>query len=438
MVQFEKNGIPTVAIVTEGFQHDARMTTRGLGLKDPALAVISSTLTSHPAEDIRERVGESFESIVAGLTQERPAVIEEEKASPKTYRFQAASSYDAFEEMNAFFLRNRWGDGFPIIPPTELKVERMLSGTSRRPNEIVTVLEPGMGEATVEKIAINAVMAGCLPEHMPVLIAAVQGMSDPLFAMRKVACSTGPHAPILIINGPVRKELNINCGRGALGPGAQSFANTVIGRAIRLIIMNIGHAYVGELDMDTIGSPIKYSMCLGENEEQNPWEPFHVERGFAKDASTVTVYGVESQLEVMDLVAHEPERLLLTFAGTGNSAGACSTSAWLQENRSRPHMLLVCPDHAAVIANRGWSKQDVKEFLYHNAHIEWRYLKHGNQLIPERVVPPWKWLYDAPENTLLPIGAGPHWFNIIVVGGSVGKSSWLTSIGEPVTVEIRK
>ncbi|MBI2907160.1 MAG: hypothetical protein HYX92_05830 [Chloroflexi bacterium] len=437
MAFFEKKGIPTVALTAKGFEAEALATARGFGLKRLALASLSSALTSLSPEDVRKVVGVSFDRIVEGVTRDVEVGATEGKATDKTFSFEAADRYEAVEEMNRFFLRNGWGDGFPLIPPTPEKVDRMLAGASRSPGDIVTVMLPGMGEATVEKIAINAVMAGCLPEHMPVIIAAVEGMSKPEFNMRSVACSTGPHAPMLIVNGPIAKELNINSGRGALGPGAQSFANIVIGRAIRLIMMNIGHAYVGELDMDTIGTPNKFSMCLAENEDQNPWEPFHVERGFDRDTSTVTVYGVESIMEVTDLRSYRPEHVVMTFAGTARNAGA-HISEWLRRDRFWQPCLLICPDHAKIIHDGGWSKQDIREYMYHHSFIEWRYSKYGGTLDPALILPSWRWLLDAPEETLVPIVGGPDWFHVLVVGGPVGKSIYLTSVGAPVTVEIKR
>ncbi|MBI2910077.1 MAG: hypothetical protein HYX92_20745 [Chloroflexi bacterium] len=435
MVFFERNGIPTVALVANGFQSEFRAAARGAGLKQVALAIVPTPLTNLSPEGVRVTVAANLSSIIDGLTRE-PEAPPEAMATAKTFTFPVASSYDAFEEMNRFFLRNGWGDGFPLIPPTPEKVDRMLTGVSRSGKDIVTILEPGLGEATVEKIAINAVMAGCLPEHMPVLIAAVEAMMEPRFNIRSLACSTGPHAPFLMINGPIAKELNVNSGRGALGPGVQSLANIVIGRAIRLIMMNVGHTYLGELDMDTIGSPNKFSMCLAENEEQSPWAPYHVEQGFSKETSTVTVFASESFIEVTNLRSYTPEHVLETFAGTGASPGA-HIYEWLRDRAWQPFML-IAPEHAKIIADGGWSKKDIKEYMYHNARVEWRYIKHGSSLTRELTVPAWKWLYDAPDNTLVPIVAEPDWFHIGVVGGPVGKSAYLTGVGAPVTVEIKK
>lgn len=436
MVEFEKSGIPTVTLTAPGFEKDARGTAKAFGHKQLALTVLSSPLTNLSPEDVRKEIGIRLNDITEALTRE--VMLAEEKTPPKIFSFKGRDRYDAFEEMNTFFLNNGWSDGFPLIPPTREKVDKMLGGTSRSAKDVIAALEPGMGEATVEKIAINAVMAGCAPPHMPVLIAAVEAMAKPEANWRNVAVSTSPHTPIMIINGPIAKELNVNSGRGALGPGRQSAVNTVLGRAVRLIMMNIGHAYVGELDMDTIGSPNKYSMCIAENEEQSPWEAYHVERGFSKNASTVTIYGCESQIEIIDVRSYKPEHVLLTFAGSADSAGSASISAWLQGNRDWQNIMLICPEHAKILGDHGWSKKDVREFMYHNTHIEWKYLKYGGYLDPARITNAWKWLLDAPEDTKLPVVGAPEWFHIVVVGGPVGKSSYLTGNNEPVTIEIRK
>ena len=179
-------------------------------------------------------------------------------------------------------------------------------------------MEPDKGIATAEKIAINCVMAGCEPEHLPVVIAAIEAMHEPEFGVTVVAQSTGPHAPLLLINGPIVKEIGLNYGMCALGPGKYSWANTAIGRAIRLVMMNIGHCYPRFRDMDTIGSPNKYSFCAAENEDENPWEPFHVEKGFSRDTSCVTVFPCASFIDVSDLESSTPEQCLMSFAGTAD------------------------------------------------------------------------------------------------------------------------
>ncbi|MFC1988886.1 hypothetical protein ACFLVJ_03550 [Chloroflexota bacterium] len=433
-MEIEKLGIPTVAIVAKGFEHDFEIGIKSQGLNRIAYTTVSRALTNATEEDIRDEIKGCTDGIINGLTQEAPGIEKKEVARTKVIRVNGVDLLDAWGQMNELFLRYGWSDGFPLVPPTREKVQDMLAATKRSPEEVVCNLSPGGRPATIEKIAINAVMAGCLSSHLPVVIAAVEALSSPVFGGPGIAMSTGPHARMVIVNGPIAKKLNINCGRGALGPGAPSFANTVIGRAVRLILMNIGQAYVGQMDLSTIGSPNKYSMCIAENEEMNPWEPLHVERGFLKEESTVTVYGAESQLEVMNQVSTTPEDLMRTFTGTANTAGNGGTGSYMRKSHNRRNnLMLIAPDHAALFAKYGWSKQDVKEYMCRHAQIQWRYLKNAQGFTPARTKPSWNWIWDAPEDTWLPIAGGPDWFQIVVVGGPAGKSSYIT--GEQIVTK---
>jgi hypothetical protein len=232
--------------------------------------------------------------------------------------FAGRDYHACFERMNEAFLDWGWSDGFPLIPPTDEAVTKMLGGSTRAPDAIVVEqLVPGMAQATVRNIAINAVMAGCKPEFLPVVITAVEAMHDPEIGLRVVTMSTSPHAPLFIVNGPVASQLSINaglCALGPAGPGGLSFANIVIGRAVRLILMNVGNAYPGVMDQDTIGSPTKFSMVLAEHEAANPWEPYHVEHGFSPEESTISCCYGHSLIECADLESDTAEGLMNTFA----------------------------------------------------------------------------------------------------------------------------
>ena len=437
MTHFEKHGIPTVTITATGFERNAGTTAKSAGYQaELSLAVMPEGFSHQPAEHVERFVTDAFDQVLAGLTQAPKAMVAMVGPS-EVLRFNGSDRYEAFESMNEAFLESQWGDGFPIIPPTPTRVEQMLNGTSREAGDVVAILEPGSGLATVEKIAINSVMAGCRPEHMPLLIAAVEAISEPKFLLKTLASSTGPHAPLLMVNGPLAKTLGINSGRCALGPGAQSRNNIVIGRALRLILMNIGQAYPGVLDMDTIGSANKCGMCLAENEEASPWEPYHVEQGFDSRTSTVTAFSVESQMELIDGRSTTPEHFLTLVAGTANAAGSGCTSDWMLPLRDWHSCLLVAPDHARLFGMYGWSKSDARQYLYDHARIEWKYFKHSKSRPPEHFKPEWQWLSEAPDDYLLPITGGPDWFHIVVAGGSAGKSSYLTGVGQPVTKEIR-
>ena len=215
--------------------------------------------------------------------------------------FEGIDQFEALEQFNRSFLDNDWGDGFPLIPPTEERVEAMLKGTTLEPDEVVCMLPPGTGYASVRKIAINAVMADCRPEHLPVVIAGARAIAslNPQDA-RGFLMSTSANGPLFLVNGPIAGELGINSKRATLGPGRQSRVNIVIGRALILTLKNVGHWYPGHLDMDTIGTARKFPMLIAENEEDSPWEPFHVEQGFRADANTITVFSTGSEKDVGD------------------------------------------------------------------------------------------------------------------------------------------
>src|SRR5215813_851380 len=201
--------------------------------------------------------------------------------------------------VNAFFEEKGWTDGLPIIPPTEGRVGQMIATVNRNPQDVIGVVPPRWAPATVEKIAINAVMAGCLPQYMPVLIAAAEALTDPKLNLYALQATTGGPAIMLIVNGPIRKQLNINGGSNVLGEGWR--ANATIGRGVRLIQRNIGGSYPGTTCKATLGWPGKYTLCIAENEEASPWEPLHVEREFGADKSTVTAISADSSIRALFL-----------------------------------------------------------------------------------------------------------------------------------------
>ena len=449
MVEMEKAGVPTVSFTAAGFVKDARRSAQAFGLTALPVAVVPLPLTNQTPEEVRRAIDGCIDQVIQGLTESPATIVEAPAAGPAAERLtiEGADTLEALDRMNAVFLERGWSDAFPLVPPTLDRVERMLGGTRRARDEVVAVLEPGFGVGTVEKIAINAVMAGCRPEHLPVVLAAVQAVADPRFLLRIAAMSTGPHAPLILVNGPIAKELGINSGRCTLGPGAQSYPNVVIGRALRLIYMNVGQAYPGLMDMDTIGSANKFSLCAAENEEANPWEPFHVEKGFDRAESAVTVQTVYGQTDVLDFANTTPERLLQTVVSAATNIAIGSTGRWLEGHWADPRtkvevrdhgLLMLCPEHAAIIAKHGWSKADVRRFLYEHARLPFRLLrwtKEPSTLIAGR--PDLQWLLRYPDLEL-PIFEVPECFEIVVVGGPAGRSMYFYGAHEPVTKPIER
>jgi hypothetical protein len=330
----------------------------------------------------------------------------------KSERFRVA---DSMEAVNRLYYARKWTDGLPIVPPTEEAVERMLSSVDRDPQEIVAAIPPMYGQATVEKVAINAVMAGCLPEYLPVIIAAVEAMHEDRFNLYGVQVTTHPCAPLVIVNGPIRKKLDLNCGYGFFGPGWR--ANATIGRAIRLVLLNIGGALPGVLDKATQGHPGKYSFCIAENQEENPWQPLHVERGFSPGDNTVTVTAVEAPHNILDQSSITGMGILKTCAGTLGAVG--SNNAF---HVGGEPLLILGPEHAATIARDGFSKNDVKAFLFENARIPVSAFSVEN--IRQR------YSGFAPDS-LIPIAKRKEDIMVIVAGGAGKHSCCLLTFGTP-------
>ncbi len=320
---------------------------------------------------------------------------------------------DTLEAINRLFYARQWTDGLPIIPPTEKRVQTMLEGTSRKPDEVVGCIPPRRGEATVEKIAINAVMAGCQRTYLPVIITAIEAMLEEDVNLLAIQATTHPAAPLVIVNGPIVKKLDINYGSNCFGQGW--WANATIGRAIRLTLMNIGGAIPGKLDMSTHGQSCKYTFCIAENEEENPWEPLHVERGFDASTSTVTIVAAENPHNINDHDATTAEDVLTTIAGTMATMGNNNVL-----NQSGNPILALGPEHAATIARSGFSKSDVKAFIHEKARIPRRSF---HEKVIQRRYP------NLDESALIPITSKKEDIIVIVVGGPGKHSCFLPTFG---------
>ncbi len=318
---------------------------------------------------------------------------------------------DEYEVLQSWFLEQGWGDGLPLVPPTPARVEAMLSSTDLVAGHVVSELPPNYGAATVERVAINAVMAGCLPAYLPVVLAAVEAMSDPAFNLYGIQATTHPCAPLVIVNGPIRATLGLNSSSGAYGPGWR--ANATIGRAVRLVLLNIGGGYPGIGDMSTQGAPSKYSYCVAENEEANPWEPLHVQLGFPPEQSTVTVLAGEPPHNINDHSGRSAEDILTLVAGAMAVTGANNAYTGGQT------LLAFGPEHAATIHQDGLSKSDVVEWLSRRARVPLD--RYTSDTLMERFggVP------DGP----VPMVSSPDDLLIIVLGGPGKHTSWVPTFG---------
>ena len=329
----------------------------------------------------------------------------------KVEKIEAA---DPFTAINGLFYERGWTDGLPIIPPTEDRVKEMLGGTELSPEEVVAVLDPMKGQATVGKVAANAVMAGCRPEYMPVLIAAAQVIADPFFNLLGVATTTNPDTPMILVNGPIAQQLQINSGTNALGRGWQ--ANATIGRALHLIINNIGGSWPAVTDMSCLGHPGEFAMCLAENEENNPWGPLHVELGYRPEANVVTVVAAEGMHSILGS-GWDDEGYLSLIA---------DHLAALDRSYRPVVLLLIAQDTAAMLKNRGWSKEKIRKFVYTNGRIPFdRYKRRFIDTRKVQGVPDWVLKTTDPQ-AMIPVPFMDHF--LIVVSGGPGEKSMLIPV----------
>jgi len=311
---------------------------------------------------------------------------------------------DEFE----FFLEKQWSDGFPVVTPTEERVARMLAGTRADPDQALGDIPPAMGPATVRTVAIHAVMAGCKPEYLPILLGAIPLLLRPELNLNAVQGTMGSAAPLLIVNGPYAKQVGLNGGNGCFGPGFR--ANASIGRAIRLMLTNLGSGIPGIGSSTVFASPLRYTACLTENMELSPWESLAVSRGYAPDANVITCAMVDPPRYGFDDFSTEPGRLLTGIAD--------SMSALNMMNMSVPRCAMVvamCPTQARICAQAGMGRAAVVERLRELAGRPVRELRRGGTWRTERAE---KLNIDFHnEDLFVPAIKHPDDLHLIVAGG---------------------
>ncbi len=322
------------------------------------------------------------------------------------------------DDVAEFMFDQGFSDGLPLVPPTPERVMRMLGGTHRDPQELVATVPPNMGEATIEKIAINAVMAGCKPENLPVIIAAVEAVCTDDFNIHGVTATTMGAAPVMVVNGPIRDRIGMNKGLAALGAGNR--ANATIGRALRLVVRNVGGAITGGVERSVLGNPMKFTMCFAENEERSPWPALHVERGFAPGDSVVTVFAMTGgPVHIVDQTSRAPDQI-------AGSLGLGLESVFLPKLRNLPvdALLVVCPEHIDTLMREGeYSKDRLRDRIQ---EVTKRPL--SDMVQDDRSgagIPPETAKEMGPEalKKSVPKFAGKEYIHIVVAGSDAGKFS---------------
>jgi hypothetical protein len=387
-------------IGTTAFQGLAVSELGALGVAGLPLLIVQHPLGGEQPESVARRAHQAVEQLLAllGRVTPAPAPVTSLDVAPDLIEVDA-------EHVLAEFAAREWCDGLPVIAPTPERVSAMLGG--RDGARSLGAMPPLWRQARLAKLAVNAVMAGCEPAYFPLIVAAVEAILDPAFNCYGVQATTHPVAPLVIVHGPQAQALGVHGGSGCLGPGFR--ANATIGRAIRLILLNVGGAWPGRHDMATQGSPSKFSYCLAENVEASPWGPW-------REDDTVTVFGGEPPHNVNDHVSTTASGILTTIAHTAVAPG--SNVGWFL---SQSQLLVILgPEHAATIADDGLSRADVQRFVYEYARLPLGRLKLGGM---------WG-MHDWPawmnavrdEEALMPAVASPDDVFVIVAGGP-GKHS---------------
>lgn len=428
-----------MTVCTEAFASLGHAEAAALGV--PALPIIAVPIDVRVNVALAEKAtNDAIDELVHILTDPRDKVIERYKdkhsgaeleqrlGRPKpVVSSEPVEGPASFEEASAFFYEKGWTDGLPIIPPTEEAVQRMLAYTDREHQEVIGEVPPRWGKATVERIAINAVMAGCRPEYLPIIIHATEILARPEFDIFSAQATTNPVAPLTLINGPIATELAINGSFNLFGPGWR--ANATIGRALRFILVNIGGGIPGTTDKAIHGQPAKYTFCIAENEAESPWEPYHVEKGFHRDVSTVTLVGVQATHNVI-VLDNSPQSTLEISADA-----MCTIGVNTMYYGGKP-ILVLNPRLADYLARDGYSKDDVKRYLFEHARAPVSKFPIGT--LPQLKQRRSHYDFSSP-NTLIPVCDRWEDISILVCGGGGTHVQYLPTFGthcHPTTVPI--
>ncbi len=418
-------GVPVVHIGTDEFRALAETLAAARGHADLPFVTVRHPFTQESRDEVRTIARRVADDIVSALVSEPTQVLPVTSALTSTSRrADLIEVPENIVEFNRFFFERGWSDGLPVIPPTPELVGRMLRYTRRAPDEVVAPIAPS-GAATVEAVAINAVMAGCYPEYLPVLLAAVEAIGDQQFELYFLQNTIHPDTTWLLVNGPIAQRLKINGGVNCLGPG--SWANATLGRALRLVALVIGGARPGVVDLSTLGQSGKFLMCCAENEAESPWEPFHVEHGYSRDVSTATVIAAKAPLSFTTHTQDIDDFLKII----GNAMTGVTDTAY---RAGGGPALVLSPEHAHLVARAGLNKAEFKRRVWEAAKlpISKVSLKEQARTQEERRAE----LGEFGPDTLLPPSRKPDDIIILVAGGKGMLSAYIpchAPISWPVT-----
>jgi hypothetical protein len=400
-VKLEKLGKPGVFINCDTFDDDAKSASHDNGMPTVRRRIIKSSefyKLRGTVKDIRPLVEKVFDELIDALTrpltsgEANPPGAKEEVDGPPEITITGESFPIAIEEFNQQFLEKRWGDGLPLVPPTPERVGWMLSGTARSPHEVIGKVNPRQGAATIEKIAINAVMAGAKPEYLPVIIAAMEALTDENFDDLHILVSAGSFSLIIVVGGPIADEINMNSGIGFLGHGWR--ANNTIGRAVRLATLNIGKMWPGANDMGLTGRVSPHTFyTFAENAKLSPWKPYHASRGFKAGDSTVTVatIGGSSPMQnfyggmigtwtAQGILDNMVADIIRTDRGLFGLWGAKGVGQYPGSGvGARSHFILLFPELAEELKKMGFDQKSLQDEIYRRTSVRYEELSPADR-----------------------------------------------------------
>jgi hypothetical protein len=429
--------MPGVYFTTTEFLEDAKSAAkdRGMpGIRTLALPADKYYVARANKQEVQAIVEAFFDEMVEALT--RPLTPEETKPSQAQQLHESANIkvtgkdfLDASEKVNELFLDNHWADGLPIVPPTPELVKQMEAGTTRSPKEVIGQVAPKNGTATIEKVAINAVMAGAKPEYLPVILAAMEGFLDKHYDLTHVVASTGSFTPVVIVDGPIAKELDFNSGIGMLGHGWR--ANSTVGRALQLSLLNLGQTWPQVNFMGLTGRLEAYTFyTFAEDTAKSPWEPYNVSQGFQAGESTVTVSSAGNP-QIFGGGAVAP----WTAQGVIDQIVAQIRNRGVVWPHAQKHIIVLHPDCAVELANKGYTRRSLQEYLYEQTRVPFEKLAKGvsfgegseedfirasiadGRIRPDRAQ---IFLDNLKPGGWIPVVQSPDDFHIVVAGGSPG------------------
>ncbi len=417
-------GVPTVTITRYGFADVVANSFASKGFSSEASQVLYPEEMFWPGGSL-EPIDDNMGALIEGLTHWEPEIRETGIFSPEKITIEAQDRESAVKEMNHLFVRNLWSDGLPVNPPTEEAVERMLAGTDRSREEIIGHIKPRGGVATVEALAVLMEMAGGRPEYMPVFIAAIEALVDPKLYHERMNTTTCSVYPVVVVHGPITSDIRLSSGYGCLGPDPNRTAGAAIGRALRFALQNMGGAVPGNTTMSIFGGPARFTgLVFAENEDALPedWTSLAEDQGFERGKNVVTLYSVSSTTNVPGGEAGTQDAVL---ASLNRAAGAMSIpngNYWFNQTPFNENgsagILLIGPGTVQGVVDEGWSKYEVKEYLWENSKV------------PEKYLTPLIDAWWVPDESILefpmPISMNPEGIEIVVAGGDQsGHMMWL-------------